>query len=112
MTVIAGNTPAEGGAAGTFKINLDSPSSAGGLTINYNLSGTATLNADYTVTAGNNITAVSAGSFTIAAGQTTAELTINAGNDSVADPNETIRLDLTSSPGYQPVIEWLRSKAT
>jgi hypothetical protein len=49
VTVIAGITPVEGGAAGTFKINLDSPAPLGGLTINYSLSGTATLNTDYTV---------------------------------------------------------------
>ena len=101
VTVIAAATPIEGGTAGVFKINLDSPAPAGGLTINYNLSGTATLNSDYSVSAGTNITAVSAGSFTIAVGQTTAKLKLNAGNDGIADPNETITLSLMTGKGYQ-----------
>ena len=91
VTVNAGITPVEG-AAGTFKINLDSPAPVGGLTINYTVSGTATLNTDYTVTAGTNITSVTAGSFTIAEGQTTAKLMLNASNDGIADPNETVKL--------------------
>ena len=101
VIVIAGITPVESGTAGTFKIGLDSPAPVGGLTINYILSGTANSNTDYTVTAGTNITAVSAGSFTVAAGQTTAKLTINAGNDGVADPNETVTLSATTGIGYQ-----------
>ena len=101
VTVIVGITPVEGGAAGTFKINLDSPAPIGGLTINYSLSGSATLNTDYTVAAGTNITAASAGSFTIAEGETTAKLMINAGNDGIADPNETIKLSLMTGSGYQ-----------
>jgi Domain of unknown function (DUF4347)/FG-GAP-like repeat/Cadherin-like/FG-GAP repeat len=101
VTVITGITPVEGGAAGTFKINLDSPAPVGGLTINYTLSGTATLNTDYTVTAGANITAVTAASFTVAEGQTTARLMINAGNEGIADPNETVTLNLMTGTGYQ-----------
>jgi len=100
VTVTAGITPVEG-ASGSFIVTLDSPAPAGGLTINYNVSGTATLNTDYTVSAGANITAVTAGSFTIAAGQTTANLTINAVYDGIADPNETIKLRLSQGTGYQ-----------
>jgi hypothetical protein len=105
VTVIAGITPVEGGVAGTFKINLDSPAPVGGLTINYSfndsLSGSATLNTDYTISAGTNITAATAGSFTIAEGQTTAKLMINAGNDGLADLNETVTLNLMTGTGYQ-----------
>ena len=101
VTVLAIVTPVEGGTAGTFKINLDSPAPVGGLTINYTVSGTATLNTDYTVSVGTNITAVSAGSFTIAAGQTTAKLMINAGNDGVTDLNETVKLNLMIGTEYQ-----------
>jgi len=100
VTVTAGITPIEG-AAGSFIVTLDSPAPAGGLTINYNVSGTATLNTDYTVSAGTNVTAVTAGSFTVAAGQTTANLMINASNDDLADPNETIKLSLSQGTGYQ-----------
>ena len=100
VTVTTGITPIEG-ASGSFIVTLDSPAPAGGLTINYNVSGTATLNTDYTVSAGANVTAVTAGSFTVAAGQTTANLTINAVYDGIADPNETIKLSLNKGTGYQ-----------
>ena len=100
VTLTTGITPVEG-ASGSFIVTLDSLAPAGGLTINYKVSGTATLNTDYTVSAGANITAVTAGSFTIAAGQTTANLTINAVYDGIADPNETIKLSLSQGTGYQ-----------
>ena len=101
VTVIAVLTPVEGGTTGAFKISLDSPAPVGGLTINYSLSGLATLNKDYSVAAGTNITDVSADSFMIAEGQATAKLMINAGNDGIADPNETVTLNLMTVTGYQ-----------
>ena len=45
VTVTAGITPVEG-AAGSFIFSLDSPAPAGGLTINYTVSGSATLNTE------------------------------------------------------------------
>ncbi len=99
VTVTAGIKPIEG-AAGSFTVTLDSPAPAGGLTINYSLSGTATLNTDYTVTAGANISAVKSGSFTIAQGQTTASLIINTTNVDGYDPNETIDINLQIGSGY------------
>ncbi|MEI6333308.1 MAG: FG-GAP-like repeat-containing protein [Methylococcaceae bacterium] len=99
VTITAGITPVEG-AAGSFIVTLDSPAPAGGLTINYNLSGTATLNTDYTVTAGTHITAVKNGSFTITQGQTTASLTINAASLDGYDPNETVGISLHTGSGY------------
>ena len=103
VNVIAGVTPVEGGATGTFIVTLDSPAPVGGLTVNYTLAGTATLSTDYTVTAGSNITAVTGSSFTIAAGQTSAVLNVNAATDAVSDPNETVDLNLTTGTGYQLV---------
>ena len=100
VTVTPGITPVEG-ASGSFLINLDSPAPAGGLTINYIFSGTATLNNDYAVTAGANISTISDVSFTIAEGQTNAILVINALSDGIADPNETIKLYLENGTGYQ-----------
>jgi hypothetical protein len=99
VTITAGITPVEG-AAGSFIVTLDSPAPVGGLTINYSMTGTATLNSDYTVTAGTNVTAVSNASFTITAGQTTASLTINATGLDGYDPNEMIGLSLQSGSGY------------
>ena len=103
VTITNGLTPVEGGVSGTFKINLDGPAPVGGLKVNFTLSGSATLSADYTVAGSTNITAVATNSFTIAAGQTTAKLAINALNDGISDPNETIKLNLTAGSGYQPV---------
>jgi ELWxxDGT repeat protein len=100
-TVSLGITPVEGGTVGTFIVTLDSAVPIGGLTVNYTLAGTATLTTDYTVTAGSNITTMTGSSFTIAAGQTTAVLNVNALSDIVADSNETIVLNLTTGVGYQ-----------
>ncbi|MEI6336866.1 MAG: FG-GAP-like repeat-containing protein, partial [Methylococcaceae bacterium] len=99
VTITAGITPVEG-EAGSFIVTLDNPAPAGGLTINYSMSGTASLNTDYTVTAGAHITAVKNGSFTIAKGQTTASLNINAAGLDGYDPNETVGISLHKGSGY------------
>jgi Domain of unknown function (DUF4347)/FG-GAP-like repeat len=83
VSLTAGTNPVEG-TTGTYILTLDRPAPVSGLTINYTLAGTATP-ADYTLTAGTNITAVTGTSFTIAAGQTTAILTVNAISDGIAD---------------------------
>ncbi len=101
VTVVAGATPVEGGTTGTFLFTLDSPAPVGGLTVNYTLEGTATLTTDYTITGGANITAVTGSSFSIAAGQTSAVLNVNALSDSILDPNETVTINLTSGTDYQ-----------
>ncbi|MGZ8173613.1 DUF4347 domain-containing protein [Methylobacter sp.] len=100
VKVSAGITPEESGATGSFTFTLDSAAPAGGLTINYSLAGTATLSTDYSVTAGTNVTAVTGSSFTIAAGQTTATLAINAVSDGIYDPNETVVFTLAAGTGY------------
>ena len=101
VAVIAGVTPVEGGTTGTFTITLDNPAPAGGLTVNYTMAGTATLGTDYSLTVGSNISVLTGNSFTIAAGQTTAVLNVNAASDAVSDPNETVDLILTPGIGYQ-----------
>lgn len=101
VNVTAGATPVEGGTAGTFLFTLDSLAPADGLTVNYTLAGTATLATDYTVTAGSHLIAVTANSFTIAAGESAAVLNINALSDTVLDPNETVILNLTTGTVYQ-----------
>jgi hypothetical protein len=101
VNITAGITPVEG-AVGAFTITLDS-APATDLVVNYILdsASTATLSTDYTVTAGAGISAVTAGTFTILAGQTSATLNVNALTDAVTDPNETVILTLATGAGYQ-----------
>jgi Ca2+-binding RTX toxin-like protein/methionine-rich copper-binding protein CopC len=103
VNLTAGVTPVEGGTTGTFTVTLDSVAPAGGLTVNYTLAGTATLSTDYTVTAGSNITAVTGSSFTIAEGQASATVAVNAASDAVSDPSETVNLNLVTGTRYQLV---------
>lgn len=91
----------QGHINGTFTINLDTPAPRGGLTVNYNIGGTATRPADYNLAKGNGITAVTANSFTIAAGQTTATLNVVPVDDTVVEPTEAVELTLTSGSNYK-----------
>jgi len=101
ISLAAGTNPVEGSTQGTYTFTLDAPAPAGGLTVNYNLTGsTATNPADYTLAAGTNITDVTGSSFIIAAGQTSATLLVNAVNDGISDPNETVKLNLAAGSGY------------
>jgi Ca2+-binding RTX toxin-like protein len=101
ITVSAGSTPSEAGTDGGFTLTLDAPAPAGGATINFNLTGSsATFGTDYTLDAGFNITAVTANTFTIAAGATTATLLVKPIDDSVYDPNENVQLNLQSGSDY------------
>jgi Ca2+-binding RTX toxin-like protein len=94
--------PVEGGTIGTYSITLNTPAPIGGLTINFNtLGSTATFNTDYNFALGENLTAVTKHSFTIAAGATTATLNLIAHADTVADPNETVVINLTQGAGYE-----------
>ena len=100
---IASGTAADeaGPTSGTVAIALDTPAPTGGLTVNFNLTGsTATNPADYTFTAGSNLTAVTATSFTIAAGQTSATLNIVTVDDAIAEGAETVQLTLDTGTGY------------
>jgi len=102
VSLSPGDNPVEGPVTpGFFNISLDSPAPAGGLTVNFSLAGTATLTTDYTLSAGSNITGLTGGSFTIAEGQTAATLKVNALADAVADPGETVSLNLGAGAGYQ-----------
>ncbi|MCA2642153.1 FG-GAP-like repeat-containing protein, partial [Microcystis sp. M087S2] len=101
ITIASGTNPVEGGTLGTFIITLDTPAPTGGIVVNFNTTGsTATIPADYSFTAGTNITAVTANTFTIAAGATTATLNVVAVSDAVNDPNETVTVNLTSGGDY------------
>ncbi|MHC5768441.1 MAG: FG-GAP-like repeat-containing protein [Nostoc sp.] len=101
ITITAGTNPKEGGATGSFTITLDTPAPAGGLVVNFNTTGsTATATTDYTLTADTFITDVTANTFTIAAGAITATLTVTAVADGVPDADETVTVNLESSPDY------------
>jgi len=89
-----------GSSDGIFVITLDNPAPAGGLTINYSVTGTATLFTNYSLATSLNITNLTATSFTIAAGQKTATLNVIPVAGAVFDAGETVRLTLTSSDSY------------
>lgn len=100
ITLSAGISPIEG-AIGSFLITLDAPAPEGGLTVDYTTAhSTATKNKDYTFTAGENLTAVTAHNFTIAAGATTATLNLVATADKVVDLDEIVRINVAASTNY------------
>ncbi|MDD1610651.1 MAG: FG-GAP-like repeat-containing protein, partial [Methylococcaceae bacterium] len=102
VSLSAGTPPTEGGVTGTYRIKLNTPAPVGGLTINFNTTGsTATLNNDYNFALGANLTAVTANSFTIAEGATTATLNLVAHADTLIDPDETVLVNLTAGTDYQ-----------
>ncbi len=104
VTLAAGTTPSENGPTnGTFTITLDQPAPTGGLTVNYNTTGSTAANpAHYSFDqpTSTNITAVTATTFTIAAGATTATLAVKPVDDSLLNPGETVKLNITASPDY------------
>ncbi|MCS6813316.1 MAG: DUF4347 domain-containing protein [Cyanobacteria bacterium] len=102
LAIAPGITPVENTSTnGTLTLNLSQAVPAGGLTVNFTLAGSATLGTDYTLIPGTGITAVDtgAGTFTIAAGATTATLIAQVIDDLAAEPNETILLTMTAVGG-------------
>jgi trimeric autotransporter adhesin len=85
-SVAGGTNASEPSTNGTFTVTLTSAAPAGGITINYTLSGTAIKNSDYTDPQN--------GSVTIAQGATTATITLNTTDELVAEPVETIIITL------------------
>jgi Domain of unknown function (DUF4347)/Bacterial Ig-like domain/Beta-propeller repeat len=101
VTLTPGITPVENTPTnGTFTINLSAAAPSGGLTVNFNLAGSATSNTDYTLIGGTGIASIAGNSVTIAAGATTATLIAQIANDSAAEGDETIQLNLASGTGY------------
>jgi hypothetical protein len=98
VSIAAGTTPTETGPTnGTFTITLDTPAPEGGLVVNFDTTGsTATNPSHYSLTAGTNITAVTANTFTIAAGETTAVLNAVPVDDAIINPAETIKVNVTA----------------
>jgi Ca2+-binding RTX toxin-like protein len=98
VSIAAGITPTETGPTnGTFTITLDTPAPAGGLVVNFDTTGsTATNPTHYSLSAGTNITAVTANTFTIAADATTAVLNAVPVDDAIINPGETIKVNVTA----------------
>jgi hypothetical protein len=112
VSIAAGTTPTETGPTnGTFTITLDTPAPAGGLVVNFNTSGSTAANpSHYSLTEGTNITAVTANTFTIAAGATTAVLNAVPVDDAIINPGETIKLNVTADTNnwnyfLDPIVE-------
>ena len=73
------------------------PSSA--LTVNFNVSGTASSSTDYTLTGADSFTAPN-GTVTFAAGSSTATVTIDPTADNPVEPDETVILTVAAGTGY------------
>ncbi|WP_333276696.1 VCBS repeat-containing protein [Microcoleus sp. N9_A2] len=114
ISIAAGTTPTETGpTTGTFNITLDTPAPASGLLINFNITGsTAATPGHYSLTAGTNITAVTANTFTIAAGATTAVLNAVPVNDTLINPGETVRVNLTADTGFNYTLNPVAANTT
>ena len=99
VSIAAGTTPTETGpTTGTFNITLDTPAPAGGIVVNFNTTGSTATPGHYSLTAGTNITAVTANTFTIAAGVTTAVLNAVPIDDAIVNPGETVQVNVTADP--------------
>jgi CSLREA domain-containing protein len=72
---------------------------AGALTVNFSVAGTAAFGTDYTQTGADTFTTTS-GTVTFGAGNSTATVTVNPSTDSSAESNETVILTLASGAGY------------
>ena len=71
------------------------------LSVNFTIGGTATFATDYSQTGADSFNATSGlGTVTIAAGQTTKQVTINPTGDTLPELDETVVLTVTSKPAY------------
>jgi hypothetical protein len=102
IVITAGTAASEQGATpGSFNFTLSTAAPAGGLTVNFTTAGNASLPTDYTLAAGTNVSNLTANSFVIAAGATSATLQVLPIDDSVAEGDETITVKMTAAgSGY------------
>ena len=78
----------------TVTVNLSSAAPAGGLTLSYNVTGTATAGS------GNDFTIQNSGTVAVAAGATMATIPVVINDDSTDENAETVILTLTGGTGY------------
>ncbi len=81
---------------GTFRISRTGDTSIA-LTVYFNIGGTATGGSDYTL---NNGSTTLSNSVVIAAGQSSADVTLNVIDDTIVEKTETAIMSLTADPGY------------
>ncbi|WP_373536862.1 FG-GAP-like repeat-containing protein, partial [Microcoleus sp.] len=114
VSIAAGTTPTETGpTTGTFNITLDTAAPAGGLVVNFDTTGsTAATPAHYSLTAGTGITTVTANTFTIAAGATTAVLNAVPVDDAIINPGETVKVNLTADTGFNYFLDPVAANTT
>jgi hypothetical protein len=96
-SVAAGVNASEPSTNGTFIVTLTSAAPAGGVTVNYTLTGTATAGSDYSNS--------STGNIIIPQGSTTGTITINTLNDNIQEADKTVivTLDAATAPYTIPV---------
>ncbi len=105
LTVTATEKPAASFASGSSSaaedagthnvtVNLSQAAPSGGLTLSYNVTGTATAGS------GNDFTIQGSGTLSVAAGATTATIPVVILDDSTDEPAETVILTLTGDTGY------------
>ncbi len=85
---------AENAGTRNVRVNLSSAAPSGGLTLGYNVAGTATAGN------GNDFTIQGSGTLTIAAGATFATIPVAINDDGSAESAETVILTLTGGTGY------------
>lgn len=97
VSIAAGTNPEEEGMTpGTLNITLDQPVPPGGITLQFEMGGNALNPDDYSLISQDpNLTIVSQTSVSLAAGITSATLTILPVDDLLVEPDETIEFTLT-----------------
>ena len=99
---ISPSSVAEDGAANLVYTFTRTGVTAGALTVNFSVGGTATFSTDYTQAGAASFTATT-GTVTFGAGSATATVTIDPTVDATAEPDETTLLTLTAGAGYNAV---------
>ncbi|WP_228019685.1 bluetail domain-containing putative surface protein [Sphaerospermopsis sp. LEGE 08334] len=99
LSLTSPNTVTEDGSQNLFYTFTRTGDTTNSLTVNFNVSGTATFNSDY-VQRGATSFGSSTGSVTFAAGSSVAILTLDPNSDVVSDGNETVALTLAAGTGY------------
>ncbi len=96
VSISSNGSPSESGSvAGTFTISRNGATTAGALTVNFTVSGTAT-GSDYTVTGGN----FTNGTVTIPDGESSVSITVTPVEDAITEPSETVQLVIATSNNY------------
>ena len=89
------SSAAENAGTQNVAVNLTRPAPSGGLTLGYNVTGTATAGS------GNDFTIRNSGTLSIAAGATSASIPVAINDDSTNENDETVVLTLTGGTGYR-----------